>query len=152
MNHAAMKNSGRLAQVDFDYGQSRIAARLRRDPRMDAPTVSGFPRQCVNRVEQARSRAQGLMCDSMVHVSCDPDLEVWPATGAICHRFRQLPVGESFLRRPHAQGTVGTFCVVPVRKRIKTALNYPPFTGGAGYGSCRSPNGFSYDVELHAYK
>ena len=113
MNDAAMKNSGRLAQVAFDYGQSRIAAEV---------------------------------------AACDVDFHFGPIARADRNGFGQLPVGESFVRRPHAQCTVGTLCVVPCRERIETTLNNPPFAGGAGYGSCRSPNGFSYDVELHAYK
>ena len=84
MNGVAMKNSGRLAQVDFDYGQSRIAAEV---------------------------------------AACDVDFHFGPIARADRNGFGQLPVGECFVRRPHAQCTVGTLCVVPCRKRVEPSLN-----------------------------
>ena len=102
----------------------------RRGGDLPRPDTSGRDQEIV---EQVTSRAQGLVRCSVVPVACDLDLNAWPISGAINNRFRRCATATSLLRCTGAQGTVGTFCVVPCRKRVEPALNNPPFTGGAGY-------------------
>ncbi len=67
MNDFAMKDLRRSADDDCDYRQVRITARLCREQ---------------VRVEQASSRAQGLLCDSAVTVACDFNLDIGAVPGA----------------------------------------------------------------------
>ena len=54
--------------------------------RLQAGTSCCGPMDQVS-VEQASRRAQGLTLDSVIPVASDVGLDVWPASGAIGHRF-----------------------------------------------------------------
>ena len=72
--------------------------------------------------------------------ACNFHVDIWSIPGVPARRNKLLGgctqgfSGKRLLRRADSQGTVGTLCVVPCRERIDTALNNPPFAGGAGYG------------------
>ncbi len=55
--------------------------------------------------------------------SCDLDLDVWPVTGAVGHRFQQRFPAKRFFRRSEFQCAMRAVGVVPCRKRIKPSLN-----------------------------
>ncbi len=69
--------------------------------------------------------------------ACNFNVDIWSIPGAISNGLGRRASGESLLRRADSQGTVWAMGVIPGCERIETALNNPPFTGGAGYGKIR---------------
>ena len=72
--------------------------------------------------------------------ACNFNVDIWSIPGVPARRNKLLGgctqdfSGKRFLRRADSQGAMRAMDVVPGCERIETALNNPPFTGGAGYG------------------
>ena len=102
-----VKNSRRARSGGADAGAAFCASHLRE-------RSSRFANTDIN---DRQSRIAAIMS------SCDLDLNVWPVTGSVGHRFGKLFPAVSFLGRAAAQCAVRTAGVVPCRERVKPALN-----------------------------
>ena len=104
------RRSCRAAYSDIDSRQMRTTARLCREQ---------------VRVEQASSRAQGLLCDSAVTVACDFDLHLRAIPGPNRNWFWQDLPTERLFRCPGAQRAMRALGIVPIHEVVQTPLNVP---------------------------